>query len=131
DAVLLIEVKTNECLDRIVLPTGQPREREHPRPPDLAVDAVHSERFAANTNAAHEPSAFAPQVRLHVYRLEPALPTPPLYAFLWAGQRGKHPFRPSFDRDFLGNRVDLVRLAHGSSSTYFLRSRRVSFQKAS
>src|SRR5690349_6491298 len=95
DPVLLLQVKTNQCLHRVALPTGQPGKSKYPRALDLTVNALNGKRHPANTDAAHEPFAFGSQVRLHMRSLETTLTAPPLHSLLRFSQCGEHPLSAS------------------------------------
>src|SRR6185437_14672526 len=129
DASLLDKIEAYQRLDRIILPTRQPREYEQPRSLDLLVHAFDGEGLASEADPAHQPLSARSQVRLDVRGPEPAFRAPPLHALLRAGECGEDPVRRSADFDFFDDRVAGGQMTHRASSRYFLRSRSVPFQK--
>src|SRR5262249_49673521 len=90
DAVLFFQVEAHDALGRPLLPVRKPGEDEAVRTLDGPIRSEHGERFAANANATHHPSAAGAQVRLHLGCLESTLGAPP---FLPADQDWSVPQR--------------------------------------
>jgi hypothetical protein len=112
DAFFLFEVKAHNCLDRIFLPIGKPREDEQARWFDLAIFSAYYKGLATHTYPAHRPPATDAELRLHVCGLKPSFGPPPLDSLARIGQRRKDAFCRSSDRNFLDDGVTGTRWIH-------------------